>query len=655
MDAEQKLDIALALGVLALALIGQFFFSKVRGDSRDGLIFFALAVVLFLILAMRSEAEPTQEGPRTSWLHQAFDSVRGEPVRAALVVLSFALAYTTVRLLKAKPGTGSYWDAFALWGMGGLCIVAAFADFSRVDLRSWFRRHRLELVVVTVMTLTAGALRFVALGTIPDVVSGDEGKIGMLALSVLKGELNNMMATIFGHSTMYIFAMAGAMKLFGVNVMGLRLLSALGGTLTVPALYVLARRMFGVRVAVIAAALLTVSHFHLHFSRIIVAGSIQDALFATLAFYFFLTGLEERSPFRFVLSALVIGIHLYIYMGARLLILLLPAYVFALWITDQELVRENLGNLLTFVGALIVMSAPMALWAVEHTAEFMARANQVGIIQSGWLANEAHRTGQSQFSILVHLLVQAFLTVNYYPAKAFYNSTLPMLDFLSGATFILGLAYSLYHITDRRHLLLNAWFWSGIVVGGALVVLPADAAYRIMIIFPAVCIFAALGWDRLIEFGVREMPAKKVTMNAFTAVFIVLVTVLNLKAYFIDYAQSCRYEDWGTRFASYMGEYLGTVGPEYKAYLMGAPRIRYGIHRSVDFLSEGTSVTNVDERITSEPTFVDPNSKVVFIFIPDRQNELTFVKQYMPGGKVLRKYDCGNLMMVIYQVDGSSS
>jgi len=104
-----------------------------------------------------------------------------------------------------------------------------------------------------------------------------------------------------------------------------------------------------------------------------------------------------------------------------------------------------------------------------------------------------------------------------------------------------------------------------------------------------------------------------------------------------------------------MGEYLDEVGPEYKAYLFGMPRIYYGTHKSVDFLrGNDAPVTDIREPLTGEPTFVDPNSKAVFIFIPEREGELQLVQQYMPGGEVFRKYDCGELMMITYRVDGSS-
>src|SRR5574341_586075 len=53
--------LALGLAALGLALIGQFYFIKVRDDFRDGLLFYAAAIVLFVILVRQAEA--AGEGP----------------------------------------------------------------------------------------------------------------------------------------------------------------------------------------------------------------------------------------------------------------------------------------------------------------------------------------------------------------------------------------------------------------------------------------------------------------------------------------------------------------------------------------------------------------------------------------------------------------
>ncbi len=648
---SQGSSAGVALAIFALALLGQFYFKNLR-YVLDGLVFFGAAIVVLLIAAAGREAGGTEGGP--SWTQGLIGLVRRQRMRAGLVVLSVLLSFTVWRSLRAMTGAVSYRSIFVVWVASLACYLFAFVHIIRPDLRAWWRKYRYEVLVVALMTAAALFVRLVALGKAPNIVSGDEGRVGLLGLSALHGEINNMFATLFGHSTLYLFIIGYFMKMVGLNAAGLRITSALAGALTVPALYVLARHMFNVRVGLIAAALVLVSHFHVHFSRIIVAGGIQDALFATVAFYLLLTGLERRSTARLVLSGLVMGVHLYIYMGARLVILFLPVYLLALLITNPKLVRENLGGLIGLVGMLLITSVPIGLWAIQHPADFSARINQIGVIQSGWLANEAAKLGQSKLHILANLLLQAFLSVNFYPATAFYNSPLPMLDFLSGAMFMLGIGYSLFHITDRRHLLLQGWFWSGVVVGGALVVLPGISAYRILIVFPAVCIFVALGCDTLLNLAFGRSVEGELVRNGVAAAFVVLIAVANLRAYFVDYAPSCRYEDWWTRFASYMGEERGKVGPAYQAFLFGYPDIWYGIHPSVDFLSGQLPIADVKEPLTGgmRPTFVTPGTKAIFFFTSQRKSELDLLRQYVPGGKERTISDCGVPMLTIYQVDG---
>jgi hypothetical protein len=137
-----------------------------------------------------------------------------------------------------------------------------------------------------------------------------------------------------------------------------------------------------------------------------------------------------------------------------------------------------------------------------------------------------------------------------------------------------------------------------------------------------------------------------------TVAFIVVVAASNVRAYFVDYGPSCRYEDWSTRFGSYMGEALGKAGPSYKAYLLGYPRTWYGIHPSVDYLSGKNPITDIKQPLTGPTAFASQDGRAIFFFTSDREHELDWVKQSMPGGEVRRIYDCGSLILTIYRVDG---
>ena len=86
----------------------------------------------------------------------------------------------------------------------------------------------------------------------------------------------------------------------------------------------------------------------------------------------------------------------------------------------------------------------------------------------------------------------------YQPASAFYAGTLPLFDGLSGAMLVLGVVYSLWHTREPRFLLLNLWV-AAAVLGAAVLVNPANAVYRVLIVLPAVAILAAVGVVKLVQ------------------------------------------------------------------------------------------------------------------------------------------------------------
>ncbi|MHB0869054.1 MAG: glycosyltransferase family 39 protein [Chloroflexota bacterium] len=651
-DGSARWRMALVLGAAGFALQGQYLLTNVKAMVNDGLLLYGIASAAFIRLAWRSgeAAEPDQNAPATQrW--SLLRLVETSPTRVALVALALGFIYATMRLLQGKTGNASYWDALAFWLLAAVGFTMAFLPLRRPRLRDWWARYRSEFLTVAALTLGAGILRFALLGDLPDVVVGDEGRIGALGLSTARGEINNLFATVFGHSTLYLLFIGIPEIVLGPTPFAMRLMSALPGTLTVPLVYLLGRRLFGCRVAMVSAVLLAVSHFHLHFSRVVVTGGIVDALFATLAVYFLYRGIDRGKPLDFVLCGLTVALHLYFYMGARLIALVIPAYLVCLLVVDRRRVAANGQNLLLLLGSFLIVGAPMVLWVQSHPEEFMARTNQVGVIQSGWLAQESLRTGRGELLLLWDQFVKAMLAFVHYPALAFYDSTVPMFDFLTSMPLVLGLAYSVARTFDRRFLLLNVWFLMAVGFGRVAVVSPEQGAYRILIVMPAAAIMAAVALSKLVERGTEGFEKKRLAANLLLALFLTAVAAYNVNYYFREWASAGTYADTSTRLASIMGKYLGTLDRDYKGYLFGAPVILYGIHPSVDFLSGRLPMQNVNEPLRAEPAFVDRNRSAVFLFIPQREPELSLVQRYFPGGTRRELYDQGRkLVMIVYEV-----
>ena len=384
------------------------------------------------------------------------------------------------------------------------------------------------------------------------------------------------------------------------SALGLRLAPALGGTLAIGALYLLARWLFGRRVALLAAALLACSHAHLHFSRTVAVGYIQGTLLIPLELYFFLSGLQKRSAARLALGGLVLGLHFSVYLSSQVIAAYLAIFVVVAAIVCRPLLQRAWGLVAVFWGGMLVTALPEFAYAWRYPEQFLARLNSDGTFQSGWLATQAAATGTSPVLVLADRVVHAFLSLTYYPAADFYGSAIPLLDVLTSALFLIGLVYALWRWRDPRYLLLNGYFWAVTLSVGLFAVPPSADSYRMLIALPAALLLAALGLEQaLTVLNLAEAP-RRWPRVAVALTLVGAIGLINVRGYYHDFVAQCRYGgDPQTRFASYLGRSLGTLDRESSVYLLSDDVFRYGTHSSVDFLSDRLSVT-------SGPSSVDP-------------------------------------------------
>lgn len=130
---------------------------------------------------------------------------------------------------------------------------AAGRDISR----PWAR------AAVCALTIVAGLLRFYHLGTesvwYDEAASWEQAKDSFLAVFSRTARDN--------YPPLHNIFLYASIKLFGDGAWALRLPSAVFGTLTIPALYAAGTRLHGRFAGVLAAALLTLSYFHISYSQ----------------------------------------------------------------------------------------------------------------------------------------------------------------------------------------------------------------------------------------------------------------------------------------------------------------------------------------------------------------------------------------------------
>ena len=496
--------------------------------------------------------------------------------------------------------------------------------------------------------LTALLLRALALTSHPFILNGSEASIGLDALNVARGNLTNPFATAWlTNPTLPAFILSLPIRLLGPSVLSVRLLSPLVGAATVVAVYAIGRRLWNERVGLVAAVLLAGSHYHLHFSRLGLT-NIWDPLLTLLALGFIALAWERQNRLGWLLAGTAVGFNAYFYTSSHLLpLMLLPLMLLAGWHDRAGLWRQR-GHILAAVLLALVIALPQMVYANSNWQIFMERANVLGILanQSGWLAQEAARTGQSQSAIFAQQFWQAALgytaTLDTSPS---YRPMVPLIGFVPSVLLVVGVITAVFNFRQLRHQLLLIWVAVTVIFAGALLDNPPNA-HRLLIALPALMLLTAVGLNQLLTLLWPTHSQFSIPNSQFSILnpqflilllLLLLLTVRDLTFYFGTYrtATPPTFADRNTEIADEMADYLNTLGGDWTAYFYGSPSM-YVSFPTIPFLAReftaGTNLYDVDTDALSLPPPATPHR--VFIVLPERSGEISAIQAQFPDGNM---------------------
>lgn len=242
-----------------------------------------------------------------------------------------------------------------------------------------------------VLTLLGFFLRVWQLEGVPPGFRDDE-LIETLVISqnILDGDIALYYPDASGHEPLYHMLNALFLAWFGPGGLGIRLLSALIGTLTVPLTYVLGRKLFGPGVALAAAGALAVSFWGLMYARVGIRHVLTPP-FVLAAFYFFWRGLTVRpSPTAklerwlgpgadaFLLAGLNLGLGFYVYFAGRGVPLVPVAFAVYMALFAGPLLRERWRGM----AAMLILAGLLALplfVAISRQPEAEGRVGELAL------------------------------------------------------------------------------------------------------------------------------------------------------------------------------------------------------------------------------------------------------------------------------------
>jgi 4-amino-4-deoxy-L-arabinose transferase-like glycosyltransferase len=305
-----------------------------------------------------------------------------------------------------------------------------------------------QISVVLALTLLAAFFRFFRLHTLPAEMGLDPPYIYLGSQAILDGDRPIFVTLFPGQESGFFYLVAAMSRLLGLSFFTLKAASALIGTLTVPALYLLGRRLVNGTVAVVAAILLAANRWHVLMSRTGLRPVLMPLLVVALlwALARALRGGQRRD---FAYAGLVLGIGAFTYTGALFLPLLVGL---ALALYGTLLIHLDLKRIAGRVGlsllVLVIVITPLLRYAMTPDNAYLTRFQR-------------RVTGQDALGVAptTRALENATRTVGAFNWQGdnVYAFNLPQkrqLGWISGSLFVLGLVYALSQIRRGPYLLL---------------------------------------------------------------------------------------------------------------------------------------------------------------------------------------------------------
>jgi hypothetical protein len=410
----------------------------------------------------------------------------------------------------------------------GRATAGASASISPPSMRV---RVRWQLLLLAGIVGVAVFFRFFRFTQFPPGLWYDEAINGTDAFSIIDHDhLTVWRTSNFGHSTVYFYLLIVSFKAFGYTLFAFRIVPALAGLAAVVAFYPLARRFLAPPPALAATALLAVSRFAVTFSRISWEASLQPLL-EIMALYFLLRALETRSRIDFALAGGSLAAGLYTYLGFRFVPVMVLFLLLYIALADRGLIRRNLSGLIVYLAAFAIVVAPLAQYAAFHPGDVLARTRDINVFSE-------IREKDSMAPLWHNLRVSAQMMNVEGDGNGRHNLPgAPMLDEVSGALLVLGMAVCAWSWRDWRRGGLAGWLVLALVPGALTISTENPSGIRAVGAIPP--LFLVIGVA--LAFLWRTLGTTRAGTLVFAAGAVALVSAsgaLNYHQFFDDQAHS---------------------------------------------------------------------------------------------------------------------
>jgi 4-amino-4-deoxy-L-arabinose transferase-like glycosyltransferase len=384
------------------------------------------------------------------------------------------------------------------------------------------------------------ALRLPGIGRVPPGLYHDEARHGLDALHVLDGDVPLYFEANNGREPLFIYLVTASVAVLGRSPIAIRLPSAFIGLLTLAATYDLARALWRREAGRWAVAVLSVTFWHVHLSRVgfravllplFTAGYISQVAKA-------LQRPKKESTPHWIAAGLLYGASWYTYIAARftpVAVAILAGY--GLLYYRAELTKRWRGMMLFALAALTVL-LPLGIYTLVRPDVVLARSGQVSIF------NEEINGGRLWATLIDQIIVTGRMFVGRGDRIWRHNlAWRPVWDPALGLTFLLGVGVALARFKQDPGGAL-ALLWTATMAIPTLLAEDAPHFLRGVGMLPTAALFPTigLGWlsDRLRAPAQRGFakPYHPTLMRLIPAMIVLFSLASTVYDYFILYADA---------------------------------------------------------------------------------------------------------------------
>ncbi len=528
-----------------------------------------------------------------------------------------------------------------------------------------------DLLLLLFLLAVALELRLPGLTDQPYVVHGDEAACGLEALRWLNGGVPSLISTgWYGLPVAGYGIPALVMRVAGANLFGLRLSSVLLGVASIALLYALTREFAGRRLAFVAAALLTVTHIFIHFSRMGIH-YIHAPFVVLLTLWLLVRSLRSKNVLAAMLAGVGLSLAMQVYFSARIIFLILPLFLLGVFLLYRQLLNGRLLMLGWLILSFLVSFGPMGVYFLQNIDALKARSDQVLILNltPDMRAHLVSQFGTADFkTVLLHQLAAVPLLTGGLTDQSFqYGPLYPMFDALAAALVTIGFFYALLHLRRPLCLLLILWVVCTVIAGGVLTI---DMPWwpRLLVMVPALCLLAALALEALLRSVQRAWlslewtlipaaPARQWRALALGCVLALLVIGYSgsqsIQHYFTDYPKAVNGDGWRTAYTN-IGRYMEQLPDGTQVILFSDDGLIWD-YSTFQFLAPQVRGQRVDSPQALQTALASRSGPILVIITPSKGDDFhsLMTSGALPPGQYLAHTGAqGQLAFFTYRVGG---